>query len=44
MDGALEPPFAVDRCHTPGTSGGNGLAIDVILHIAAGENAFDVGE
>ena len=44
VDVALKPSFAVDCCHTPGPSGGNGLAIDVILHIAAGENAFDVSE
>ena len=40
----LEPAFAVDCGHTPGSGGGNGLAVDVVLDVAAGKNAFDVGE
>ena len=35
-------PFGVDRGHAAGAGGGDGLAIDRILRVAAGENAGDV--
>ena len=39
----FEPAFAVDGCHAAGAGGGDGLAVGVVLHVAAGEDAVDVG-
>src|SRR6056297_3515606 len=39
----FEPALRVDRGGAAGTGGGDGLAVDVVLHVAAGEDAVDVG-
>ncbi len=31
------------RGHAAGAGGGHGLAVDLVLHVAAGEDAFDAG-
>ena len=35
--------FGVQRCHAAGARGGYRLAVDLILHIAAGKNAGNAG-
>jgi len=37
-----QEPFRVERRHTAGAGGGHGLAVDMILHVAGGEDARDV--
>ena len=39
----LEPALGVDGGHAAGAGGGDGLAVDVVLDVAAGEDAVDVG-
>src|SRR5690606_22540108 len=45
LDGAVlgEPALGVDGGHAAGAGGGDGLAVDVVLRVAAGEDAGDVG-
>ena len=38
-----EPALGVDGRHAARAGGGDGLAVDVVLDVAAGEDAFDVG-
>ena len=38
-----EPALGFDRGHAAGAGGGHGLAVDVVLHVAGGEHAFDAG-
>ena len=40
---ALKPSFSVNGGHTPRGRGGDGLTVGVVLHVAAGEHAIDVG-
>src|SRR5262245_1183283 len=39
----LQPALDVDGGHAPRAGGRDGLAVDVVLDVAAGEDAFDVG-
>jgi hypothetical protein len=38
-----EKSLRIDGCHTTGAGGGNGLAVNMILHIAARKHARDIG-
>jgi len=38
----LQKPLGVDGRHAAGTGGGDRLAVDVILHVAAGKHARDI--
>jgi len=40
---ALQKPLGVNRSHTSRACGRNGLPIDVILHVAAGKDAGNIG-
>ncbi|EMF98441.1 hypothetical protein LEP1GSC137_4363 [Leptospira borgpetersenii str. Noumea 25] len=37
----LKPSFRVECGHTTGTSGGDRLAIDLILNVSRSKNSFD---
>jgi hypothetical protein len=37
----FEPALGLDRGHAAGAGGGDGLAVDLVLNVAAGEDAFD---
>src|SRR5689334_11405222 len=39
----VEEPLGVERRHAAGPRAGDGLAVDVILHVAGGEHAFHAG-
>ena len=39
----LQKPLGIDRRHAAGTGSGDRLAVNEILHVAAGENARNVG-
>ena len=39
----LEPPLAVDGCHTTGAGGGDRLPVGVILAVATGEDLGKAG-
>ena len=43
MCGGFEPTFGVDRSHASRSRGGDGLAVGVVLDVAAGEHSGDVG-
>src|SRR3954447_15305905 len=43
VEGLREPPFGVDRRGGTGAGRGDGLAVDVVDDVAAGEHAVDVG-
>lgn len=38
-----EKSLRIDGCHTTSAGGGNGLAVNMILHIAARKHARDIG-
>ena len=38
-----QKPFGVQGGHAAGTGGGDGLAVDFVLNITGGENAFSRG-
>jgi hypothetical protein len=40
---ALQKPLSIDGGHTAATGRGDRLAVNEILHVAAGENARNVG-
>ena len=40
---ALQKSLRIDRRHAAAAGGGDRLAVDVILHVAAGEDGGDVG-
>lgn len=40
---SFQKMFGINRSHATVTSGGNRLAINFILHVAAGENTFEIG-
>jgi len=40
---ALQKSLGIDRRHAPAAGGGNRLAVNEILHVAAGENTRNVG-
>src|SRR4051794_38818226 len=42
-EGVGEPALGVDRRRGAGARGGDGLPVDVVDHVAAGEDAVDVG-
>src|SRR3954470_3976425 len=39
----FEPPFGIECSHATRAGGGDGLAVGVVLDVAAGEDALDVG-
>ena len=39
---SFQEPLRFDRGHAAGTGRGDGLAVMMVLHVAGGENAFDV--
>ena len=41
--GGLEPFFTIHCCGAAGSGGGDRLAVVGVDHVAAGEDAFDVG-
>src|SRR4051812_14420928 len=43
VEGVGEPALGVDRRRGAGARGGDGLPVDVVDHVAAGEDAVDVG-
>src|SRR5438132_11915521 len=43
MTERFQVALAVHRSHAAGAGGGDGLAIDMILHVAAGERTGDAG-
>jgi hypothetical protein len=40
---ALQKPLGIDRRHAAATRRGDRLSVNKVLHIAAGENAMNVG-
>jgi hypothetical protein len=39
----FQEPFRFNGSHAAGTGGGNRLAVVMVLHVAGGENALDIG-